>query len=122
MSEPFVDVVVRGQGEVTLVEVAEALLAKRSLEGSPACPGRATVSAGTTRTATWSRSMRFLIPAFDLTDFDAYEKLSGGQEDWHTPPASDARTRATTAPTWSFTSADSMPSRPSAWSQSSPTW
>src|SRR6202050_1040974 len=33
LSEPFVDVVVRGQGEVTLVEVAEALLAKRSLEG-----------------------------------------------------------------------------------------
>ena len=35
LSEPFVDVVVRGQGEVTLVEVAEALLAKRSLDMIP---------------------------------------------------------------------------------------
>src|SRR5271154_2208191 len=33
LSEPFVDIVVRGQGEVTLVEIAEALLAKRSLDG-----------------------------------------------------------------------------------------
>ncbi len=33
LSEPFVDVVVRGQGEVTIVEVAETLLARRSLEG-----------------------------------------------------------------------------------------
>src|ERR1700728_2810061 len=31
LSEPFVDVVVRGQGEVTLVEVAEALVEERLL-------------------------------------------------------------------------------------------
>ena len=31
LTEPFVDIVVRGQGEVTLVEVAEALLEKRTI-------------------------------------------------------------------------------------------
>src|SRR5271156_6695855 len=33
LSEPFVDIVVRGQGEVTLVEIAEALVEQRSLDG-----------------------------------------------------------------------------------------
>ena len=82
LSEPFVDIVVRGQGEVTLVEVAEALLAKRPLD----------VIAG----VSWKNNGRRVhnldrrvepldalpIPAFDLTDFDAYEKLSGAQKDW----------------------------------------
>src|SRR6201999_1768286 len=32
LSEPFVDIVVRGQGEITIVEIAEALAAKSSLQ------------------------------------------------------------------------------------------
>ena len=41
LSEPFVDVVVRGQGEVTIVEVAEALLARDPWMGLPGFHGRA---------------------------------------------------------------------------------
>ena len=80
LSEPFVDVVVRGQGEVTLVEVAEALLAKRSLEG---IAGVSWKSNGQRRHNP-DRNVEPLdalpVPAFDLTDFDAYERLSGGRK------------------------------------------
>jgi anaerobic magnesium-protoporphyrin IX monomethyl ester cyclase len=80
LSEPFVDVVVRGQGEVTLVEVAEALLAKRSLDG---IAGVSWKSRGL-RKHNVDRHVEPLdalpIPAFDLTDFDAYEKLSGARK------------------------------------------
>jgi anaerobic magnesium-protoporphyrin IX monomethyl ester cyclase len=80
LSEPFVDVVVRGQGEVTLVEVAEALLAKRSLEG---IAGVSFKSDGR-RKHNVDRRVEPLdalpVPAFDLTDFDAYEKLSGARK------------------------------------------
>ncbi len=80
LSEPFVDVVVQGQGEVTLVEVAEALLAKRSLEG---IAGVSWKSNGQRRHNP-DRHVEPLdalpVPAFDLTDFDAYERLSGGRK------------------------------------------
>src|ERR1700728_4577556 len=80
LSEPFVDVVVRGQGEVTLVEVAEALLAKRSLDG---IAGVSWKSRGL-RKHNVDRHVEPLdalpLPAFDLTDFDAYEELSGARK------------------------------------------
>jgi anaerobic magnesium-protoporphyrin IX monomethyl ester cyclase len=80
LSEPFVDVVVRGQGEITIVEVAEALLAKRSLDG---IPGVSWKHRGR-RTHNVDRRVEPLdalpVPAFELTDFDAYEKLSGSRK------------------------------------------
>ena len=80
LSEPFVDVVVRGQGEVTLVEVAEALLQKRSLDQ---IPGVSWKSNGQRRHNP-DRRVEPLdalpVPAFDLTDFDAYERLSGARK------------------------------------------
>jgi anaerobic magnesium-protoporphyrin IX monomethyl ester cyclase len=80
LSEPFVDIVVRGQGEVTLVEVAEALLAKRPLD---MIPGVSWKNNGR-RVHNLDRHVEPLdalpIPAFDLTDFDAYEKLSGARK------------------------------------------
>jgi anaerobic magnesium-protoporphyrin IX monomethyl ester cyclase len=48
LSEPYVDMVVRGQGEITLVQIAEALAAKRTL---------ANIAGGTTPIAVSSRSM-----------------------------------------------------------------
>ncbi len=82
LSEPFVDVVVRGQGEITLVEVAEALLQKRSLAQ---IPGVSWKSNGQ-RKHNPDRRVEPLdalpVPAFDLTDFDAYERLSGAQKNW----------------------------------------
>jgi anaerobic magnesium-protoporphyrin IX monomethyl ester cyclase len=77
LSEPFVDIVVRGQGEVTLVEVAEALLEQRSLDGIPGVSWKWKGQ----RKHNADRHVEPLdalpIPAFDLMDFDAYEKLSG---------------------------------------------
>jgi anaerobic magnesium-protoporphyrin IX monomethyl ester cyclase len=77
LQEQFVDMVVRGQGDATLVEVAEALAEKRSLE--------------TIAGLSWKRSGRLErnherriqllealpTPAFDLVDFDAYARLCG---------------------------------------------
>ena len=77
LSEPFVDIVVRGQGEVTLVEVAEALLEQRTLDGIPGVSWKWKGQ----RKHNPDRHVEPLdalpIPAFDLMDFDAYEKLSG---------------------------------------------
>jgi anaerobic magnesium-protoporphyrin IX monomethyl ester cyclase len=80
LSEPFVDIVVRGQGEVTLVELCQALLAKRPLD---MIPGLSFKNKGR-RIHNSDRRVEPLdalpIPAFDLTDFDAYEKLSGARK------------------------------------------
>ena len=53
------------------------------------------------------------VPAFDLTDFDAYEKLSGARKIGYATSVG-CPSLATTAPTWSFTSADSMRFPPNA--------
>lgn len=80
LREPYVDVVVRGQGEVTIVELAAALAERKPLD----------LIAG----LSWKRNGRlianfdrrvqpldsFAAPAFDLTDFDAYERQSGKRE------------------------------------------
>jgi radical SAM superfamily enzyme YgiQ (UPF0313 family) len=77
LSESFVDIVVRGQGELTLLEVAEALAEGRSVAEVPGL--------------SWSRNGRkqhnperrverlesLPTPAFDLVDFDAYERACG---------------------------------------------
>lgn len=77
LNEPFVDVVVRGQGEITLLELATALSEQRTLanvnglswkeQGQPVHnPERRVESLEALPT-----------PAFDLVDFDAYEKACG---------------------------------------------
>jgi radical SAM superfamily enzyme YgiQ (UPF0313 family) len=80
LREPYVDIVVRGQGEITIVELASALSAKQPLD----------LIAG----ISWKRDGRiiqnfdrrvqpidtFAPPAFDLTDFDAYERETGKRE------------------------------------------
>ena len=80
LREPYVDVVVRGQGEITIVELATALANKQPLD----------LIAG----ISWKKYGRliqnferrvqpidtFVPPAFDMTDFDAYERVSGKRE------------------------------------------
>jgi anaerobic magnesium-protoporphyrin IX monomethyl ester cyclase len=80
LSEPYVDIVVRGQGEITIVELATALARKQALD----------LIAG----ISWKKNGRciqnfdrrvqpvdtFAAPAFELTNFDAYEHLSGKRE------------------------------------------
>ncbi len=80
LREPYVDIVVRGQGELTIVELATALAGHRPLD----------LIAG----ISWKKSGRlisnfdrrvqpvdtFAPPAFDMTDFDAYERVSGKRD------------------------------------------
>jgi anaerobic magnesium-protoporphyrin IX monomethyl ester cyclase len=80
LRESYVDIVVRGQGEVTIVELAQALAAHNPLDFIQGI--------------SWKKNGRlienferrvqpvesFAPPAFDLTDFDAYERASGKRE------------------------------------------
>jgi anaerobic magnesium-protoporphyrin IX monomethyl ester cyclase len=80
LREPYVDIVVRGQGELTMVELATALKERKPLD----------LITG----ISWKRDGRlidnldrrvqpvdtFAPPAFDLTDFDAYERMTGKRE------------------------------------------
>jgi anaerobic magnesium-protoporphyrin IX monomethyl ester cyclase len=80
LREPYVDIVVRGQGEITIVELANALADKKPLD----------LIAG----LSWKKDGRlienferriqpvdtFAPPAFDLIDFDAYERATGKRE------------------------------------------
>jgi anaerobic magnesium-protoporphyrin IX monomethyl ester cyclase len=80
LREPYVDVVVRGQGEITIVELASALARKSPLD----------LIAG----ISWKKQGKlvenferrvqpvdtFVRPAFDMVDFDAYERVSGKRE------------------------------------------
>ena len=77
LREPYVDIVVRGQGEITITEVAMRSRGKKPLD----------LIAG----ISWKKDGRlienferriqpidtFAPPAFDLTDFDAYERATG---------------------------------------------
>ncbi|HSY13513.1 MAG TPA: radical SAM protein [Verrucomicrobiae bacterium] len=77
LNEPFVDAVVRGQGEVTLLEIADALAEGKSFEG---INGLSWKSDGVAR-HNLERRVQPLetlpTPAFDLVDFDAYERACG---------------------------------------------
>ena len=74
LNEPLVDAVVRGQGEITLVEIAEALW--RTAAHSRTSHGLSWKSDGVAQhnaERRCSRWNRLPTPAFDLVDFDAYE-------------------------------------------------
>jgi anaerobic magnesium-protoporphyrin IX monomethyl ester cyclase len=77
LNEPLVDAVVRGQGEITLLQLAEALS-----EGSPldAINGLSWKSDGQSHHNAERRVQpleSLPTPAFDLVDFDAYERACG---------------------------------------------
>jgi anaerobic magnesium-protoporphyrin IX monomethyl ester cyclase len=77
LNEPLVDAVVRGQGEITLLQLAEALS-----EGSPldAINGLSWKSDGQSHHNVERRVQpleSLPTPAFDLVDFDAYERACG---------------------------------------------
>jgi anaerobic magnesium-protoporphyrin IX monomethyl ester cyclase len=77
LGEPLVDMVVRGQGEITMVEVANALANDRPLNNIAGLSWKR----NGLRVHNTDRPVEPLdalpIPAFDLTDFDAYEKQCG---------------------------------------------
>ncbi len=77
LNEPLVDAVVRGQGEITLLELAEALA-----EGKPFddIHGLSWKQDGTSHHNPERRVQpleSLPTPAFDLVDFDAYERACG---------------------------------------------
>jgi len=77
LEEPFVDAVVRGQGELTLLEVADNLAREKSVHG---IQGVSSKQFGLPHHAP-ERRIALLddlpMPAFDMVDFDAYERASG---------------------------------------------
>jgi anaerobic magnesium-protoporphyrin IX monomethyl ester cyclase len=77
LSEDFVDIVIRHQGEKTLVEVLQRLEQGKSLDLIAGCwfkrDGRIIKNAD--RPATPLSALP--VPAYDLVDFDAYEKAGG---------------------------------------------
>ncbi len=77
LEESFVDAVVRGQGELSLLEIAQALAEGKSLGGISGVSWKS----ATQRQRNPDRRVEQLdslpTPAFDLVDFDAYEKACG---------------------------------------------
>jgi len=75
--EPYVDVVVRGQGEITLCELVKAFQQNTSLKDIPGISWKI----GAMRTHNPDRPVQSLeelpTPAFDLVDFNAYAKVEG---------------------------------------------
>jgi anaerobic magnesium-protoporphyrin IX monomethyl ester cyclase len=77
LQENFVDAIVRGQGELTLVELAEHLAEGKSVHG---IQGVSSKQFGLPQHAP-ERRVALLddlpTPAFEMADFDAYERVSG---------------------------------------------
>jgi anaerobic magnesium-protoporphyrin IX monomethyl ester cyclase len=77
LQENFVDAIVRGQGELTLLEVAEKLAEQKLIQG---IQGVSSKQFGLPQHAP-ERRMALLddlpTPAFEMADFDAYERVSG---------------------------------------------
>ncbi len=77
LQESFVDAVVRGQGELTLLEIAENLSRGKSFSG---IHGTSTKQFGLPQHAP-ERRVALLddlpMPAFDMANFDEYERVSG---------------------------------------------
>ncbi len=77
LNERFVDGIVRGQGELTLLEVAEKLAKGESFVG---VQGTSTKHSGLVQHAPERRTALLddlPMPAFHMVDFDAYERASG---------------------------------------------
>jgi anaerobic magnesium-protoporphyrin IX monomethyl ester cyclase len=77
LQETFVDAIVRGQGELTLLEAAENLANGKSVHG---IPGISSKRFGLPQHAP-ERRLTLLddlpMPAFEMANFDAYERVSG---------------------------------------------
>src|SRR5215471_7582972 len=77
LAESYVDVVVRGQGEITFCELVKAFESKSPLNGIAGISWKI----GVMRTHNPDRPVQHLedlpIPAFDLVDLDAYEQVQG---------------------------------------------
>ncbi len=80
LSPEFVDVVVRGQGELTLVELAQRLAEGKSLEGLRGASYKAGGKAVHNPERPVENINNLPAPAFDRVDFDAYARARGFRE------------------------------------------
>jgi anaerobic magnesium-protoporphyrin IX monomethyl ester cyclase len=77
LNEPLVDAVVRGQGETTLLQLAEALSEGTSLDGISGLSWKIDGVAHHNVERRVQPLESLPVPAFDLVDFDAYERACG---------------------------------------------
>ena len=80
LTPDFVDVVVRGQGELTLLELAQRLAEGRSLEGLRGASFKAAGKVVHNPERPVENINNLPTPAFDRVDFDAYARLRGLRE------------------------------------------
>jgi anaerobic magnesium-protoporphyrin IX monomethyl ester cyclase len=76
----YVDVVVRGQGEITMVEVAQRLAAGENLAGVRGVSFKDNGSAIHEPEREVENLNRLPMPAYHLVDIDAYERRSGTRQ------------------------------------------
>ena len=79
LAEPFVDVVVRNQGEVTFLELVRRFEAGLLPEGVAGCFFKRGREICRNPDRPVSRIAELPSPAFAMVDFDAYEKAGGGR-------------------------------------------
>jgi anaerobic magnesium-protoporphyrin IX monomethyl ester cyclase len=77
LNEPLVDAVVRGQGEITLLQLAEALSEGTPLDGINGLSWKTDGQAHHNPERRVQPLESLPTPAFDLVDFDAYERACG---------------------------------------------
>jgi radical SAM superfamily enzyme YgiQ (UPF0313 family) len=77
LANNLVDIVVRGQGEVTLLEIAERLAAGQSCAGIDGTSTKVGPLQNQGRERAVARLEDLPIPAFDLVDHDSYERSCG---------------------------------------------
>ena len=81
LREDFVDIVVRHQGEKTLVEILQRLEAGKPLDMVQGCWfKRERADSSESGPARLGASPTLPSPAYDLIDFDAYERAGGGRK------------------------------------------
>jgi len=77
LNEPFVDAVVRGQGEITLLELATAIANHLPLEPINGVSWKSNEVQHHNPERRVQPLESLPVPAFDLVDFDAYERACG---------------------------------------------
>jgi radical SAM superfamily enzyme YgiQ (UPF0313 family) len=77
LQESFVDIVVRNQGEKTLLEIVQRLEQGLSLQGVAGCSFKRAGRPVNNADHAVLRLSELPAPAYDLADFDAYERAGG---------------------------------------------
>jgi len=79
LRESYVDVVVRNQGEFTFLEVVQRIESGRSFDALEGCSYRTGGNIRHNPARPMVRLSDLPLPAYDLVDFDAYERTGGGR-------------------------------------------